>query len=588
MPPASLFRFTVASLVALTSLVARAESVLDHLPEDAIGFALVRSVSATSAKIERVAKIFENLSPQPIPAPWPLIKATTGLGAGLDEQGEALLAFLPGSEGLSDPRMLLLVPVHDYVAFAGSISADATGEICPVTIAGEEVLVAHRGGYAALMNVEHRTQLEQLLASTPRRPDALAPLADWLNRVDVAAVLTPNGVELLTAAGKAGLDGQRAAAEGQLGDPQFADQLRLAQQTFDMYDTVLQYLGAKTTAAAAGLAIDDQANVKLVSQVLLAKDGDLADAPTTPPAERSPFAGIADQDFVFAAGGPFPQGYADAMSKFTRRMIEQFPGAYGFDKFADEDWKELEAAWRDAMKGLRSMSVAMLPGEDDDPLYSNVFGVLTVDDSEAYLKAYAESMKKWNDLLAKTSSDIKIQYQTSDVEIAGKRGILLSSNVAEAAADPNVPGVQMMMKAMFGEDGVLRIYLVAAEKQKIVMAMSDEPGVAAAVAASLQADQGLAASNLTKKAVKLLDPQAPWLALVSPKGCVAWFTRLYKLILANFAGGVQGPDIPEFPETPPVGMSLNLGDGRVSGEMAWSVETLEGLARYIKKCQDAF
>src|SRR5688572_16687599 len=98
-------------VVSLTALTARAESVLERLPEDAIGFVLVRNLSETNAKLERVLKMFEKASPTPIPAPLAIVKAATGLGAGLNDQGDALLALLPGQGGIADARPLLLVSV---------------------------------------------------------------------------------------------------------------------------------------------------------------------------------------------------------------------------------------------------------------------------------------------------------------------------------------------------------------------------------------------------------------------------------------------------------------------------------------------
>jgi hypothetical protein len=82
-------------------------------------------------------------------------------------------------------------------------------------------------------------------------------------------------------------------------------------------------------------------------------------------------------------------------------------------------------------------------------------------------------------------------------------------------------------------------------------------------------------------ATKLLDPKAPWVAVISPRGSVAWFKRILDNIFARLGGGV--PPIPEFPDTPPVAISVKLGEGRLSTELVWPVETTQGLVSYIKK-----
>jgi hypothetical protein len=147
--------------------------------------------------------------------------------------------------------------------------------------------------------------------------------------------------------------------------------------------------------------------------------------------------------------------------------------------------------------------------------------------------------------------------------------------------------VKSMMEAMFGEDGKMRMYYVPADENTVVMAISEEAGLKAIVdEVTGESASGLAESSSVQTTVKLLDPQAPWLGVVSPKGTVAWVTRFYNKLLAQFGQGV--PTIPEYPDSPPVGFSLNLAQSRLSTEMVWPAETLKGLASYIKKVQDSF
>ena len=59
------------------------------------------------------------------------IKAATGLGAGVNESGDALLVALPGEISPLAPKLLLMVTVSDYAAFAASVGGDASGELEP-------------------------------------------------------------------------------------------------------------------------------------------------------------------------------------------------------------------------------------------------------------------------------------------------------------------------------------------------------------------------------------------------------------------------------------------------------------------------
>ncbi|MCC6494125.1 MAG: hypothetical protein IT424_14015 [Pirellulales bacterium] len=573
-------------LVAGAAIVAsatRADGILDYVPDDALGLAVVRDLAATSAKIERVAKIFQELSPQPLPAPLPLIKAATGLGAGLNDRGDALLAIMPGEEGGGEPAPLLLMAVNDYSAFAHSISADATGEICRVTIAGQEVLAAKCGDYVALMNVENRDRLEKLTSSGGQPNAALARLAEWLAKVDVAVVITPQGVDLLTAQGQAELAEQRAQLEAQLRDAQFADLVEQARLGLALTETFYGYLGARVEAAAAGIAIDGDANVRFAAQVLMADGEAAAEAPR---AAQSPFAGLADEVFVVALGGPLPPGATDVAAKLARQLFQAFPAAYGFEKLTDQQWAELEQSWRDSMQGLQGLSMIMQPGTVDEPLYSNLYGVLRVADSEAYLKAYVGAVKTWNRLLEQSTSDIKLTYEIAETEVAGKQAVLTTSDVAKAAYDEHVPDVQRLMKAMFGEDGLLKVYAVAADKQTIVIAIADEQQAAAAVQQALKGDGGLANSAALQAATQLLDPAAAWQGAINLQGCAVWVERVINTFAAQF-GGRQAPDLPEFPASPPVAFSVGVAEGRCSAELVWPVETLQGLAKFLKELEKA-
>jgi hypothetical protein len=268
-----------------------------------------------------------------------------------------------------------------------------------------------------------------------------------------------------------------------------------------------------------------------------------------------------------------------------RKLIEAYPNMYGFEDLKKEDWEKLEEAWTSSMRGLRSFSMVMFVGEKDDPLYSNLYSIMSVDDAEQYLKVYRKAMDTWNELMGKSSSDIKLKYESSDVEIDGKKGVLTLTDIAAAAGDQDVPMFQNMLEAMFGEDGKLRMYLLAADKKTLVMGISDEDGLKEAIKNAVNGESGLAKSSSVEAAIKLLDKRAPWRGLISPRGCVAWFSRLMGTFMAQFGGPPM--TIPEYPDSPPVAFSFNLTEGRFIAQLVWPAETLKTLTAYIKKIQES-
>lgn len=577
-----LTRCVLVAVLAFAPLAAlRAESVVDNLPDDSLGFVVIRDLAGFNAKVEKLTKIFRDVAPMPIPAPLSLAKAATGLGDGLNEQGDAMLALLMGDDGPAALMPLLLAPVSDYAAFAESVKGDAAGDICRVTIAGEEVLVAKRGDFAVFMNVENRDRLESFVAAEPKTPASLAPLADWLATNNLAAVLTPVGREALTALGKASIKAQQSQLNEEFGDPELAEALKQMQQSLTMAEAMLGFVGAEVDAAGIGLSIDDATNVKISKRVLLAKEGELAKVKSIAPIEPAPLVGYPAGSFVLAAGGPFPPEWGEAMSRTSRKWMERFPEVYGLNDLDETQWKELEDLWGKSMKGARSISMVLETGDEDDPLYSNLFSVFKIDDAKGYLKNNREALKVWNEIMAGANPNFNMQYEASDVQIGGHDGLLLVLDLAKAAGPNEAAMLTPMMETMFGEGGKMRMYMIATDAETVVIGVGSEEGVAKAIERHKAAKNDFLDAATVQTTTKLLNPKAPWQGYLSPPGCVKWFSRMISKMMAQFGGG--GPTIPEYPDTPPIGFSMNIAKGQLEAEMVVPVEALEGLADFIEK-----
>jgi hypothetical protein len=156
-------------------------------------------------------------------------------------------------------------------------------------------------------------------------------------------------------------------------------------------------------------------------------------------------------------------------------------------------------------------------------------------------------------------------------------------DVANAAGGDNAAMMAPMMEVMFGEGGKMRMYMVAANDDTVVMGIGDEERVAKFISRINSGKGEFFKAASVQTTVKLLDSQAPWQGYLSPQGCVTWFSRMISKMMGQFGGG--GPTIPEYPETPPVGFALNIADGQFAAELVVPVEALQGLADYIKKFQ---
>lgn len=569
-------------LSALPTVVLAADP-LELVPASALGVAVVRNLAETDARLQQVAGLFAKATDSPVPAPLAMVKLVTGLGAGLDESGDAVLALLPGD---GKPRPLIVLPASDYGEFAEAVGADPGGDICRVTVAGEEVLSARRDQFVVLMNVEDRSVLEQLLTATPTPNPTLTKLSDWLDAQSAAVVLLPAGAEMLLSLSKAGLSQEQAEMEENFSDPQFAEMLEQSRQSLAMTDAVLGLCGAKVEAAAAGLAVDASPNVRLSGRVLLKQDDSATPLPESTPADSTLLSGHAADPFVVAVGYQLTPDGTEMLAKSGRAYFEQLKTVYGFQDLTEADWNEMEDCWRTMIAGVRSYSMVMRPGEDDDPLMSNMATVMRVDDAERYLKSLRQSFERWGKIAEKSTSDLKaaLQYDFEETQVEGRPALVITNDFA-TAADPRVPMMEPMLKAMFGEDGKMHITYVAVDEDVVVSAVGDAESLAAAIKAAAAAETGLAEDAQLDVTTKLFDPKSTFRLWISPPGVVAWFERLIK----NFAPMLGGPtfDVPEYPATPPIGLSGSIGAEAISWELVWPADALRKLAEYIETCRKA-
>jgi hypothetical protein len=226
----------------------------------------------------------------------------------------------------------------------------------------------------------------------------------------------------------------------------------------------------------------------------------------------------------------------------------------------------------------------MLPGKKDDPLISNVFYVVKVDDADQYIQSSREAYELWNNLLEESSLDLgmMMKYEFEDIEIAGKKGLAMTADMSKVVDDAGLPMFSSLMHSIFGEDGKFRIHLIAAEKTTILTGLASEVRIAQAIEHAVAGETGLADSEQVQATAKMLETGVPWQFFVSPQGVVQWGSRFVALLTAQFGGGAG--DIPEYPGSPPVGFSWTLAGGQFHAEMVWPVDTLEQLAAYIKTC----
>jgi len=558
---------SAALLVALfLPIPLHAQGVGDFLkvvPDDAIGFAVIRQIDTASAKVQALAKLVDS----PLPAdPLTLAKQAAGVDKGLNEKGSVGAIFLAGT---GKPQWVLAVAVADYKQFVAPWKPKKDdGSITEADANGEAVLVARKGAYALIGEATDRAALEKVRAATKDVTAAVTPLRSWLDSQDAAAVLTTPGVKMV-----AGLmqDGLKQAKAGVAGGPA---ELQGLAGMLDSVDGLVKSLAGDVTHAAVGVQVDQANNVNVTFRSLFAGGSELAKAAgKVAPLTGGPLAGLPAGPFVIAGGGVYPEGAAQALNSMGFQVLKQLGGDLPPDKA-----KKVEEAQVQMAKGLRGMTMLWGTGKANDPLFSSMVGVIQADDAPAYLAGYEKALAAVNELLKEAKQPLGVVYGIKKVQVAGAPALELTTDLTQFnPAGGNDPMAQQMMEKMFGANGKMTISMVAADAKTILMRYAP----AAALKDDLQAFKdrkaGLAAEADVAKATAQLPAGAQWALYVSPHGGVEFVNRMMTLM-----GGPAQQKLPPFPRTAPVAFAVKLSAAGLDGQLVVPVGVLQGIGTFSR------
>lgn len=551
----------------------RAVDGLSYLPEDVLSFAMVRNVQAANDKIVKFVGVFHD----GLPAPLEMVQAMTGLSAGLNLEGDLLFGLLPSSEP-GVPAPMFLLPVIDYNAFAEAMKADATGEICRITVANQDVLVAKRADFAVVMNLEHRELMQKVLAQPEKTPAAVAELTEWLAVNDIAIVVSPAGIAYIAEQNKRQLEDTDATEVPSQPSAIPNDMLTLGDDL-----PFAEFFRENVQSAALGMAIDDDINARVRWHVQFQQP--IAEAKLTEVEDaEKPLTGFAAKPYVVAGGGPVPLGTGTWLPELFTNISRTMATQDGRDDFTEADWQEVQHSYELAVADLQKVSYLITTGKEGEPLLSVVFARLTVADSAKYMQSLKELFDLSNKLIQRSKSDIKLVYEIADTEIAGAKGIEVTCDLDEAAGDGDNIIWQTMLTSLLGIDHKLSLYFVTADDSHIFFGIESSEKLESFIADFKKQDPGLSKDHQVQTTLKLTDVEADWVGLLNPEGLMTLVKNALKsmMLLGSF------PELPEYPSAPPLALTMNGGDVAWSGEIVLPVEASKAMSKFTKEVEQMF
>lgn len=560
---------TLAAIVALaaasTSRIHAAETALALVPESAYGVVYVKSLSALNERIQRVGK---KVGAPPVDT-LAMARGMTGLGESLDDARDAAVALLPPTDGDWTPTPVVILPVTNYGEFVADLGGEPGPDVTSVIVLGQSYWAADGQGYALLAPANHKSAL------SGDRPAALAigaTTASWMNEQDVAVYINAAGVQWGMGQAIAGLD---KATEFFATNPAINEQQR--QQVaagFAVYGEMFKFMRDEMASLAIGLRVDDGDNLYVAKRVAFKNREPLAEALKELQASTGdPLAGLPAGSFMVAGGGALPKALTQSLFDWSMKLMQANPQAMQmYGSATPEQMAEISQLSLQSMNGVRSMAMLMGPPTEGGML-SGMLGVYRVDDADAFLKQYAATMEKLQQLMADAGGTLK--YQTDSIEIAGGPGLSVAMDMSAMFKDQENAEAAAALSRMFGNEGKLTVILAPADNKTVLMTYAGAEAAARQIESMRSGGRGLATMSEVQSVRTLLPEKSPWQGFVSPSGALA----TVQSIIAAAAPG-QGFALPPFPATPAVGCAASLDGDGLSAVLVVPGEVLEAIGEY--------
>jgi len=549
-----------------------AESALQLIPKEALGFGIVNRLADSDAKLTKLSLQMQI----PNPGLLGLAKSSTGVDKGLDENGSAVFVAMPGKhEDDDEPIILAFFPVTDFQQFIKPLKPkDTSGRLIKVKVVNARFLVAEHKGYAAFAEPQHRDVLKRVLDSPNNAAEDLAPHRKWLAETDGAVVAMSPGLKLISVKMQEELRDMREMM-GRLDE-----ESNPAIVVLEMYASIFKFAGEEVHLLGYGARMDKQGTLHVTTRIQFTPGGKLAEAmASVRPPKEDLLAGLPGGPFVAAGGGLLPEGAMEGLIRFSADFMKAARGLYGLSDEQAEKFAEISTK---NFKDIRSMSMMLGVGKLGDPVYSNILAVMRVDGAKQFLAKYKEMIAALNEFVkAAKKHSILGKMHVQEVTVGGLPGLQISMDYPQGPWVEDTPEYEQIMAKMFGPGGRMNFFLVAADEQTVLIGYTNKALLLEGLKLLKQSKPGLAGDGSIARTARLLPSGAQWVGYWSPKGTIDFINR----VVPMFTPPGVFFKLPEFDPTPPIGFSVVFSAAGLEGEMVVPDAVLKAIGRYVIKCK---
>ena len=523
-------RFVLSVLVlGLFALPAWAQTnkALEVVPDDALGFVLVKDLRQLHDKAEDLAAKTNGK------AHFAFVEGilSKDLKKGLNEKGSVVVIVMAGKDEKTFPYPILALPAGDPAVLMQALGVKeeakdgiSMGAIDMPLLARfwfrpkEEpkdakepypVLVAKRDGFVLLTTLDSKDQLQRVLSAKKSIATMAEPAKTWLDEQDICGVCTPAGLKV--------------RLPFLLNDP--------AGQPF------IKDFDRNVKLIAFGARIEKEGDARLLARAFFTDDSPYGKRTgKAEPVQTTLFSSLSDDRYLFAA-----------LARISPEAnFENLIAGHVHNKLPEAKAKELNDATTRLLRRVSEAGMSVnAERKDEKGVEAAAVLLLKVDDASAFVEGATDLMKKHSEAtnaVADTHTDVKIE----PMRVADKQSVLIT--ITEKKKDAKEPAPRpddMVIMTILDTQTVLVGTLKKADQaETFVKANLTKP------AKSLEANGEL------KKTFTLLPKQTQLAAFIN-----------LKTIL-------EGESLKD---CPPLGFSLSMLPGSIEAQFVLPFETLQAL-----------
>ena len=360
-------------------------------------------------------------------------KTESGMEKGVDEKA-ARWSSAWRAAAAAPPLVVAGLPVTDFKQFLGQFEGTkADGEISDIkTAKGAQFFVARRGGYALLAQRDGRKALEQVLGAKQSIAAEAAGIEPWLAANDGAFVGTRRHRPGAAEARKALADLIPRADLNVAAGP--AASMRAV---LGFYVTVLEAAEKEVALAAVGVSADEQGTVRVKGRLQLLRGSQLGQSLGQIQPQQNLLAGLPGGPFLLAFGAAMPEPLMRQVVNLGVEFMKMNAAMYGLSAEQAEQLAKLSAK---GMEHAQTLALVMQPGKRGEPIYSNIFGCLRVENASRYLEQYQEQMQAANQVLKQAAGGLMKPTEVKRLEIGGHPALELQVTIPLPKLAEDNPG----------------------------------------------------------------------------------------------------------------------------------------------------